>query len=250
MSPPTTTSLGLRFVGADARAAGEGLYPLPGKVNYFSGNDESQWRTGIPTYARVGFRAIYPGIDLTYYGDHPTAEIRPDGRSRCEPRRNDHRAAGACARLYGSRRPMYPQNHVLANEIRIAPRRSQFFEVPSRELSGEKAYYRKDCLCFGAGSPRHAERREFRFGGGPFEEGFRAIPRCKLEQTCGGVLRARPQRQFSAVEIGFADLTSNVLAEVRRLLEIPRCSALVVRPAVCLASAQQRCAQGPAVSIR
>jgi hypothetical protein len=64
-----TKSLRLRFAGADARAVGEGLQALPGKVNYFIGKDESQWRTAIPTYGRVGFRAIYPGIDLAYYSD-------------------------------------------------------------------------------------------------------------------------------------------------------------------------------------
>ncbi len=41
--------------------------PLPGVVNYLVGN-ASSWRTGIPTYARVRYRNIYPGIDVVYYG--------------------------------------------------------------------------------------------------------------------------------------------------------------------------------------
>ena len=41
---------------------------LPGKSNYFIGNDTRQWRTDIPTYAKVKYEAIYPGVDLVYYG--------------------------------------------------------------------------------------------------------------------------------------------------------------------------------------
>ena len=40
--------------------------------------------------------------------------------------------------------PFAPQNHVLANEIRIAPRRSQFFEVPG--LSIGSLDHRQVCL--------------------------------------------------------------------------------------------------------
>jgi Beta-propeller repeat len=45
-----------------------GLDRLPGTVNYFIGNDPQRWHTDIPTYARVSYRSIYPGIDLVYYG--------------------------------------------------------------------------------------------------------------------------------------------------------------------------------------
>ena len=42
--------------------------PLPGTVNYFSGNDPEQWHTNLPTYAGVVYRQLYPGIDLHYDG--------------------------------------------------------------------------------------------------------------------------------------------------------------------------------------
>jgi hypothetical protein len=41
---------------------------LPGKVNYFLGNDRSQWHTNIATYAKVEYQQVYSGIDLDYYG--------------------------------------------------------------------------------------------------------------------------------------------------------------------------------------
>jgi hypothetical protein len=42
--------------------------PLPGKSNYFLGNDPSRWRTGIPRYAAVRYENIRPGIDLVCHG--------------------------------------------------------------------------------------------------------------------------------------------------------------------------------------
>ncbi len=46
----------------------EPLDPLPGKVNYLIGNDPSRWHTDIPTYARIAYHGVYPGVDLVYYG--------------------------------------------------------------------------------------------------------------------------------------------------------------------------------------
>ncbi len=46
----------------------EGIRPTGGISNYFIGNDPEQWRTGIPHYAGVRYRDVYPGIDMIYYG--------------------------------------------------------------------------------------------------------------------------------------------------------------------------------------
>jgi uncharacterized protein (TIGR03437 family) len=43
----------------------EGLDVLPGKSNYYFG---SQAQVGVPHYARVRYRSVYPGIDLEVYG--------------------------------------------------------------------------------------------------------------------------------------------------------------------------------------
>ena len=42
---------------------------LPGKSNYFIGNDPSKWQTDVAHYARVEYADVYPGIDLAYYGN-------------------------------------------------------------------------------------------------------------------------------------------------------------------------------------
>jgi PKD repeat protein len=63
-----TTSLSMELVGAKANAQISGTDELPGKSNYFIGNDPKQWHTQVPTFERVVYKGIYPGIDLVYYG--------------------------------------------------------------------------------------------------------------------------------------------------------------------------------------
>jgi len=41
---------------------------LPGRSNYFLGNDPSQWHTNVEQYERISYRDIYPGIDMAFYG--------------------------------------------------------------------------------------------------------------------------------------------------------------------------------------
>jgi hypothetical protein len=61
--------LHIRLVGANTSARVTGVDELPGKTNYFIGNDPKKWRTNVPTYAKVRYNAVYPGVDLVYYGD-------------------------------------------------------------------------------------------------------------------------------------------------------------------------------------
>jgi hypothetical protein len=58
----------LRVRGANRASTPTAEDPLPGRVNYFIGNDPSQWRTNIATYNKVRYAGVYPGIDLIYYG--------------------------------------------------------------------------------------------------------------------------------------------------------------------------------------
>ena len=62
------TVLGMSFIGASRNPQVLGQEELPGKVNYLVGGNARTWRTNIATYARVTYRDLYPGIDLTYYG--------------------------------------------------------------------------------------------------------------------------------------------------------------------------------------
>jgi len=59
----------LRLAGAKPDAEVTGREELPGKVNYFIGNDPKKWRTNVPTYAKVRYHNVYPGVDLEYHGN-------------------------------------------------------------------------------------------------------------------------------------------------------------------------------------
>jgi len=73
-SSPKTDVLQMKLVGASPSAEPKGVEPLSGTVNYFRGNDPSRWQSGVPTFAKVEFPAVYPGIDLVYYGDQGQLE--------------------------------------------------------------------------------------------------------------------------------------------------------------------------------
>jgi hypothetical protein len=66
--PPALSFLRLKLLRANPAAKVSGVNELPGKSNYLTGNDPKQWRTNVPTYGRVRYENIYPGVDLVYYG--------------------------------------------------------------------------------------------------------------------------------------------------------------------------------------
>ncbi len=58
----------LKLAGANPKAQVRGERELPGKSNYFIGRNPANWRTNVPTYARVRYAGAYRGIDVVYYG--------------------------------------------------------------------------------------------------------------------------------------------------------------------------------------
>ncbi|HEX5227294.1 MAG TPA: hypothetical protein VFW44_06265, partial [Bryobacteraceae bacterium] len=59
----------LSFAGANSRAAIQGAELLTSTTNLYLGNDPSRWHRAIPNYGRLRVDALYPGIDLAYYGN-------------------------------------------------------------------------------------------------------------------------------------------------------------------------------------
>ena len=85
-SPTMDVRLRMQLVGASPNAAITGTDELPGKSNYFIGNDPNQWLTNVPNYARVRYHDVYPGVDLVYYGNEGQLEydfvVAPGGDPR------------------------------------------------------------------------------------------------------------------------------------------------------------------------
>src|SRR5438034_2670728 len=72
--PGTTDVLRMKLVGANQAAKVTAFDELPGKSNYFIGTDPKKWRTDVPTYGKVKYEGVYPGIDLVYYGNQRQLE--------------------------------------------------------------------------------------------------------------------------------------------------------------------------------
>src|SRR6185437_13685090 len=82
-SSPLFDTVSMQLLGSTGTAPGAGLEPLPGVVNYFIGNDPEKWRTSVPTFGKVNYAGIYPGIDLVFYGNQRQLEydfvVKPGG---------------------------------------------------------------------------------------------------------------------------------------------------------------------------
>lgn len=65
--------LRMKFIGASSNPRIKGESRQKGAVNYFMGKPD-EWRTGVPTYSRVRYSSLYPGIDLVFYGNNRELE--------------------------------------------------------------------------------------------------------------------------------------------------------------------------------
>ena len=57
----------MSLIGANPNAGAVLLEPLESRVHYLIGEPHT-WETDVPTYARVEYRDVYPGIHIDYYG--------------------------------------------------------------------------------------------------------------------------------------------------------------------------------------
>lgn len=64
----SATVVRMQIIGANPSARIVGVEPLAGKVNYFRGGNPEQQVTNVPTYARVRYVDLYPGVEMVYYG--------------------------------------------------------------------------------------------------------------------------------------------------------------------------------------
>ncbi|HUI58464.1 MAG TPA: SBBP repeat-containing protein [Bryobacteraceae bacterium] len=64
----------LSLPGSNASPRIEPLEPQAARTDYLIGA-RSNWHTGVPVYARVKYHAVYPGIDMVYYGKQNRLEF-------------------------------------------------------------------------------------------------------------------------------------------------------------------------------
>jgi hypothetical protein len=68
------TTIRLSFTGANQTPAVSHLDPLPGISHYYIGSEPDRWSTNVPHYRKVRYEAVYPGIDVVFYGNDQELE--------------------------------------------------------------------------------------------------------------------------------------------------------------------------------
>jgi hypothetical protein len=63
-----TSAIRLHLSGGNPRAQIAAGNQLPGRANYFIGNDPGKWQANVPQYARVSYRDVYPGVSIVFHG--------------------------------------------------------------------------------------------------------------------------------------------------------------------------------------
>lgn len=71
---PDERILRLRFLGTRSEVAATGEGELPSRTHYLVGRDPGAWRRDVPSYERVRYTGLYPGIDLVFYGNQRRLE--------------------------------------------------------------------------------------------------------------------------------------------------------------------------------
>ena len=63
------SALRMRLVNGKPRPGIRGENRLRSKSHYLRGTDPGQWRLDVPTFSKVRYQQVYPGIDLIFYGN-------------------------------------------------------------------------------------------------------------------------------------------------------------------------------------
>lgn len=137
----------------DLHVAGDSQ--LPGTANYFIGNDPARWHKAIPTYARVKYGQIYPGVDLVYYGNQSQLEYDFIVAPNADPKPIRLRFAGA------SRLKLDPNGdlEVIAKNGQIAFRKPILYQEINGQrhpVDGHFTLLAGDSVGFAIGSYDHA----------------------------------------------------------------------------------------------
>ena len=96
-SPASGDTLRMSLIGANSKTPAVGVARQTGVVSYFFGNDPNEWRTGIPTYGKVDYAEVYPGVDLVFYGNQHELEYDFVAAPGADPGRIAWRIEGARA---------------------------------------------------------------------------------------------------------------------------------------------------------
>ncbi|MDQ3630287.1 MAG: SBBP repeat-containing protein, partial [Actinomycetota bacterium] len=66
--------VGMHVVGGNPRPEVTGTDRLAGTTNYLNGSSKRDWHTDVPSFARVRYAGVYPGVDMVYRGSQRELE--------------------------------------------------------------------------------------------------------------------------------------------------------------------------------
>lgn len=69
-----TAVVEMEIAGANADSKTSAEEPTAAKSNYFIGNDQSKWQREVSQFQKVRYEAVYPGVDVVYYGNQRQLE--------------------------------------------------------------------------------------------------------------------------------------------------------------------------------
>jgi hypothetical protein len=75
----------MKLVGQNPNTRLEGVGRRSSVTNYFHGNDPTRWLKGVPNFEKIRYSAVYPGIDLVYYGRGRELEYDFEVQPRRDP---------------------------------------------------------------------------------------------------------------------------------------------------------------------
>jgi hypothetical protein len=130
---------------------------LPGKANYFMGSDPANWHSNVPTYGKVGFRDVYPGLDLVYYGKQGQLEYDFIVAPGADPTQARLHFAGAAAVRVNSRKDLV----VSTKQGEIAfhkPVAYQWKDGERKPVKGRFTLLAKNTVGFSVGDYDHARQ--------------------------------------------------------------------------------------------
>src|SRR5262245_50241730 len=70
----TDATVHMKWSGGNRKPKIEGLQPTATRTNYLTGDKAALWHADVRSFSKVQYSDIYPGIDLTYYGNQRQLE--------------------------------------------------------------------------------------------------------------------------------------------------------------------------------
>jgi hypothetical protein len=64
----STAVVRMKMLGNNVQAKVTASKPLPGKINYYIGDDSKKWHTAVSQYERVSYENVYPGVNMAFHG--------------------------------------------------------------------------------------------------------------------------------------------------------------------------------------